>query len=116
MRSRTQVGVWTGTSSAQSIIRASGHEERIARSLKTAMDRAEQEIRANSKGLRIGNELLRKSAGVGVESGKWGDEQGDFEDREGREERNRDPDAEPLPSAALAAGGSLPSISLAAPY
>lgn len=54
----TQIGVWTGTSGAQKIIRESGQEERIARSLKLAMERATAEIRANSEGIDVKNPLM----------------------------------------------------------
>jgi hypothetical protein len=59
---RTQVGVWTGTSAAQRVIKESGREEAIAQGLKQAMDRALAEIRANSSGIEIKNALLNKVA------------------------------------------------------
>jgi hypothetical protein len=43
------------------VIKESGHEERIAASLKQAMDKAMAEIQANSTGLEINHALLQKA-------------------------------------------------------
>lgn len=57
----TQIGVWSGTRAAQKVIKETGHEDRIAQSLKQAMDRAMAEIQANSTGIEINHALLKKA-------------------------------------------------------
>ncbi|KAK4048848.1 hypothetical protein OIO90_005656 [Microbotryomycetes sp. JL221] len=72
----TQIGVWTGTKSAQRVIVDSGRERDIARNLTAAMKAAVQEIEANSTGLEIKNHALMKSASKFSDmpgGGDWGD-------------------------------------------
>ncbi|KAK4049531.1 hypothetical protein OIV83_004028 [Microbotryomycetes sp. JL201] len=72
----TQIGVWSGTKSAQRVIAESGRENDIARSLTSAVRAAVAEIEANSTGLEVKNHALLKSAAKYSElapGGDWGD-------------------------------------------
>jgi hypothetical protein len=65
MRYSTQIGVFTGTRAAQTVIRESGHEDRIARGLKQAMERALTEIKEKTTGVEFKHKLLNKTSPYG---------------------------------------------------